>query len=41
MANYLVYKEIPAKEIPTPLEIITKENYKYSHSEERKYYNEN
>ena len=41
IANYLVHKEIPAKEIPTPLEIITKENYKYSHSEERKYYNEN
>ena len=41
IANYLVYKEMPTNEIPTPLEIITKENYKYSHSEERKYYNEN
>ena len=41
MANYLVHKEIPTNEIPTPLEIITKENYKYSHSEERKYFNEN
>ena len=41
IANFLVHKEMPAKEIPTPLEIITKENYKYSHSEERKYYNEN
>ena len=41
MANYLVHKEIPSNEIPTPLEIITKENYKYSHSEERKYFNEN
>lgn len=41
MANYLVHKEIPNNEIPTPLEIITKENYRYSHSEERNYYNEN
>jgi len=40
IANYLVHKEMPAKEIPTPLEIITKENYKYSHVEERKYFNE-
>lgn len=40
IANYLVHKEIPTNEIPTPLEIITKENYKYSHSEERKYFNE-
>lgn len=41
IASYLVHKEMPINEIPTPLEIITKENYKYSHSEERKYYNEN
>jgi len=41
MANYLVHKKIPNNEIPTPLEIITKENYNFSHSEERKYYNEN
>lgn len=41
MANYLVHKEMPTNEIPTPLEIITKENYKYSHSEERKYINRN
>ena len=40
ISNYLVHKEIPNNEIPTPLEIITKENYKYSHSEERKYFNE-
>ena len=37
IADYLVHKDIPNSEIPTPLEIITKENYKYSHSEERKY----
>ena len=41
IADYLVHKEIPNSEINTPLEIITKENYKYSHSEERNYYNEN
>jgi LacI family transcriptional regulator len=41
MANYLVHKETPSDEIPMPLEIITKENYRYSHSEERNYYNEN
>ena len=41
MADYLVHKEIPNNEIPTPLEIITKENFKFSHSEERNYYNEN
>ena len=41
IAEYLVHKEIPSSEINTPLEIITKENYKYSHSEERNYYNEN
>jgi LacI family transcriptional regulator len=37
IANFLVHKEIPSNEIPTPLEIITKENYMFSHSEERKY----
>ena len=41
IANYLVHKETPSDEIPMPLEIITKENYKYSHSEERNYYNDN
>jgi len=41
MSNYLIHKEIPSNEIPTPLEIITNENYKYSHSEERKYYDQN
>ncbi len=41
IASYLVHKEMPTTEIPTPLEIITKENYKYSHSEERNYYEEN
>ena len=40
IASYLVHKEMPTNEIPTPLEIITKENYKYSHSEERNYYEE-
>lgn len=37
IANFLVHREIPSNEIPTPLEIITKENYMFSHSEERKY----
>ena len=41
MSNHLVHKEIPSNEIHTPLEIITKENYKYSHSEERNYYKQN
>ena len=40
ISNYLVHKELPKNEIPTPLEIITKENYKFSHSEERNYYQE-
>ena len=40
MSNYLVHKELPKNEIPTPLEIITKENHKFSHSEERNYYQE-
>ena len=41
IADYLVHKEMPNMEIPTPLEIITIENYKYSHSDERNYFNKN
>ncbi len=41
ISNLLVHKEVPANEIHTPLEIITKENYKYSHLEERNYFGEN
>jgi LacI family transcriptional regulator len=41
ITNYLVHKEMPKNEIPTPLEIITKENFEFSHSEERKYSMEN
>jgi LacI family transcriptional regulator len=40
MSNFLVHKELPENEIPTPLEIITKENHQFSHSEERNYYQE-
>ena len=41
ISNLLVHKEVPNIEIYTPLEIITRENYKYSHFEERNYYGEN
>jgi LacI family transcriptional regulator len=40
MSNYLVQKELPKNEISTPLEILTMENYKFSHSEERNYFQE-
>jgi len=40
MTHYLVHRELPENEVPMPLEIITKENYRFSHSDERAYYSE-
>ena len=40
MTHYLVHRELPENEVPMPLEIITKENYRFSHSDERTYYSE-
>ena len=40
MSNFLVYKEKPSQEMPTPLEIITKENIAFSQFDKRRYFNE-
>ena len=40
MSNFLVYKEKPSQEMPTPLEIITKENVAFSQFDKRRYFNE-
>jgi LacI family transcriptional regulator len=40
MSNYLVHREIPPAEIPTPLEIITKENIDFSQYDRKNYSND-
>ena len=39
MVNYLVHKVIPDPEIPTPLEIVTKENVEFIEYDMRRYDN--
>lgn len=40
MVNYLIHKEVPEAELPTPLEIVTRENVEFIEYDKRRYNSE-